>query len=105
MDSGAAGRIFHVFQLGSFGVAFLLLGGNVFVILLFFVGPLGLVAETEAEVERLKGQPGIRPMQDIRVAGTPAQVTDALRAIIQRGEMQDGLSLTAVLYALTFAQI
>jgi alkanesulfonate monooxygenase SsuD/methylene tetrahydromethanopterin reductase-like flavin-dependent oxidoreductase (luciferase family) len=44
-----------------------------------------LIAETEAEVERLKGQPGIRPMQDIRVAGTPAQVTDALRAIIKRG--------------------
>ena len=44
-----------------------------------------LIAETEAEVERLKGQPGIRPMQDIRVAGTPAQVTEALRAIIKRG--------------------
>lgn len=28
-----------------------------------------------------------------------------VRAIIQRGEMQDGLSLTAVLYALTFAGI
>jgi alkanesulfonate monooxygenase SsuD/methylene tetrahydromethanopterin reductase-like flavin-dependent oxidoreductase (luciferase family) len=44
-----------------------------------------LIAETEAEVERLKGQPHIRPMRDIRVAGTPAQVTDALRAIIKRG--------------------
>jgi alkanesulfonate monooxygenase SsuD/methylene tetrahydromethanopterin reductase-like flavin-dependent oxidoreductase (luciferase family) len=44
-----------------------------------------LIAETEAEVERLKGQPHIRPMRDIRLAGTPAQVTDALRAIIRRG--------------------
>jgi alkanesulfonate monooxygenase SsuD/methylene tetrahydromethanopterin reductase-like flavin-dependent oxidoreductase (luciferase family) len=44
-----------------------------------------LIAETEAEVERLKGRPGIRPMQDIRVAGTPAQVTETLRAIIKRG--------------------
>ena len=43
------------------------------------------LAEHFPEVERLKGQPGIRPMQDIRVAGTPAQVTEALRAIIRRG--------------------
>jgi alkanesulfonate monooxygenase SsuD/methylene tetrahydromethanopterin reductase-like flavin-dependent oxidoreductase (luciferase family) len=44
-----------------------------------------LIAETEGEVERLKGQPGIRPMQDIRVAGTPAQVGETLRGIIRRG--------------------
>ena len=44
-----------------------------------------LIAETEGEVERLKTAPGIRPMQDIRVAGTPAQVGEALRGIIRRG--------------------
>lgn len=44
-----------------------------------------LIAETEAEVERLKGAPVIRPMADIRLAGTPAQVTDALRAIVEQG--------------------
>lgn len=44
-----------------------------------------LVAETEAEVDRMKGQPGIRPMSDIRLAGTPAQVADGLRAILTRG--------------------
>jgi alkanesulfonate monooxygenase SsuD/methylene tetrahydromethanopterin reductase-like flavin-dependent oxidoreductase (luciferase family) len=44
-----------------------------------------LIAETEAEVERLKGQPHIRPMQDIRLAGTPAQVTEALLSLIKRG--------------------
>jgi alkanesulfonate monooxygenase SsuD/methylene tetrahydromethanopterin reductase-like flavin-dependent oxidoreductase (luciferase family) len=33
----------------------------------------------------VKGQPGIRPMSDIRLVGTPAQVTDGLRAILARG--------------------
>src|SRR6266853_1738334 len=44
-----------------------------------------LIAETEGEVERLKVQPGTRPMQDIRVAGTPAQVIETLSGIIGRG--------------------
>jgi alkanesulfonate monooxygenase SsuD/methylene tetrahydromethanopterin reductase-like flavin-dependent oxidoreductase (luciferase family) len=44
-----------------------------------------LIAETEREVERLKTAPGVRPMTDIRLAGTPAQVTDALQAIIKQG--------------------
>jgi alkanesulfonate monooxygenase SsuD/methylene tetrahydromethanopterin reductase-like flavin-dependent oxidoreductase (luciferase family) len=44
-----------------------------------------LIAETEREVERLEGAPGVRPMSDIRLAGTPAQVTDTLRAIIRQG--------------------
>ena len=44
-----------------------------------------LIAETEGEVERLKAQPHIRPMQDIRLAGTPAQVTEALLSLIKRG--------------------
>jgi alkanesulfonate monooxygenase SsuD/methylene tetrahydromethanopterin reductase-like flavin-dependent oxidoreductase (luciferase family) len=44
-----------------------------------------LIAETEREVERLKSAPHVRPMRDIRLAGTPAQVTDALRAMITQG--------------------
>jgi alkanesulfonate monooxygenase SsuD/methylene tetrahydromethanopterin reductase-like flavin-dependent oxidoreductase (luciferase family) len=44
-----------------------------------------LIAETEREVERLKSAPHVRPMGDIRLAGTPAQVTDALRGIITQG--------------------
>ena len=44
-----------------------------------------LIAETEGEVERLKVQPGTRPMQDIRVAGTPAEVVETLSGIIRRG--------------------
>jgi alkanesulfonate monooxygenase SsuD/methylene tetrahydromethanopterin reductase-like flavin-dependent oxidoreductase (luciferase family) len=44
-----------------------------------------LIAETDREVERLKTAPGVRPMADIRLAGTPAHVTDALQAIIKQG--------------------
>jgi alkanesulfonate monooxygenase SsuD/methylene tetrahydromethanopterin reductase-like flavin-dependent oxidoreductase (luciferase family) len=44
-----------------------------------------LIAETEREVERLKSAPHVRPIGDIRLAGTPAQVTDALRGIITQG--------------------
>jgi hypothetical protein len=44
-----------------------------------------LIAETEGEVERLKTQPHIRPMQDIRLAGTPANVTETLLGVIGRG--------------------
>ena len=44
-----------------------------------------LVADTEREVERLKTAPHVRPMRDIRLAGTPAQVTEALRSIIAQG--------------------
>jgi len=44
-----------------------------------------LIAETERDVERLKGAPGVRPMSDIRLAGTPEQVTDALKRIIGQG--------------------
>ena len=44
-----------------------------------------LIADAERDVERLKTAPGVRPMADIRLAGTPAQVTDALRAIIEQG--------------------
>jgi len=44
-----------------------------------------LIAETEAELARLKDAPGVRPMTDIRLAGTPAQVTETLRAIVEQG--------------------
>jgi alkanesulfonate monooxygenase SsuD/methylene tetrahydromethanopterin reductase-like flavin-dependent oxidoreductase (luciferase family) len=44
-----------------------------------------LTAETEREVERLKDAPGIRPMSDIRLAGTPDQVTETLHAIVKQG--------------------
>ena len=44
-----------------------------------------LIAESEPEVERLKDAPGIRPMSDIRLAGTPDQVTETLQAIIKQG--------------------
>jgi alkanesulfonate monooxygenase SsuD/methylene tetrahydromethanopterin reductase-like flavin-dependent oxidoreductase (luciferase family) len=44
-----------------------------------------LIAETEREVERLKNAPGVRPMTDIRLAGTPDQVTETLQAIVKQG--------------------
>ena len=44
-----------------------------------------LIAETEAELERLKGAPGVRPMTDIQLAGTPAQVTETLQTIVKQG--------------------
>ncbi|PYM80991.1 MAG: hypothetical protein DME13_21395, partial [Candidatus Rokuibacteriota bacterium] len=44
-----------------------------------------LIAETDAEVERLKTAPHIRPMADIRLAGTPAQVTETLQRIVRQG--------------------
>src|SRR5262249_3185249 len=44
-----------------------------------------LIAETERDVERLKTAPGIRPMSDIELAGTPAQVTETLQRIVAQG--------------------
>ena len=44
-----------------------------------------LIAETEREVERLKTVPFVRPMADIRLAGTPAQVTEVLQRIVRQG--------------------
>ena len=44
-----------------------------------------LIARTERDVERLKADPFMRPMADIRLAGTPAQVTDALQRIVRQG--------------------
>ena len=44
-----------------------------------------LIAETEREVERLTTAPHIRPMADIRLAGTPAQVAETLQRIVRQG--------------------
>lgn len=44
-----------------------------------------LIAETEREVEQLKTAPFVRPMADIRLAGTPAQVTEELQRMIHQG--------------------
>jgi len=44
-----------------------------------------LIAETEREVERLKSEPRVRPMEDGRLVGTPAQVTESLRGVIAQG--------------------
>ncbi len=44
-----------------------------------------LIAETEPELERLKAQPWVRPMEDDRLIGTPAQVTERLREVIAQG--------------------
>jgi alkanesulfonate monooxygenase SsuD/methylene tetrahydromethanopterin reductase-like flavin-dependent oxidoreductase (luciferase family) len=44
-----------------------------------------LIAETERDLERLKTQPGVRPMEDCTIAGTPEQVTEALLGIIGQG--------------------
>ena len=44
-----------------------------------------LIAENEREVERVKARPGTRPLNDIHVVGTPAQVTETVRAVIKQG--------------------
>lgn len=44
-----------------------------------------LIAETERELARLQAAPFVRPMEEGRVVGTPAQVTEALSGIIAQG--------------------
>jgi len=44
-----------------------------------------LIAENEREVERVKARPDTRPLTDINLIGTPAQVTETLRGIIGQG--------------------
>jgi alkanesulfonate monooxygenase SsuD/methylene tetrahydromethanopterin reductase-like flavin-dependent oxidoreductase (luciferase family) len=44
-----------------------------------------LIAETEAELERLQREPWVRPMEPDRLVGTPAQVTERLRQAIAQG--------------------
>lgn len=47
-----------------------------------------LIAENEREIERLKALPGTRPLSDIHLIGTPDQVTETLREIVNRGADQ-----------------
>ena len=47
-----------------------------------------LIGESEREVERIKARPDTRPLADIRLVGTPAQVTEALLAIVAQGAHQ-----------------
>jgi alkanesulfonate monooxygenase SsuD/methylene tetrahydromethanopterin reductase-like flavin-dependent oxidoreductase (luciferase family) len=44
-----------------------------------------LIAENDREVERLKKAPWIRPLSDIQIVGTPAQVTEAVLGIVEQG--------------------
>jgi alkanesulfonate monooxygenase SsuD/methylene tetrahydromethanopterin reductase-like flavin-dependent oxidoreductase (luciferase family) len=47
-----------------------------------------LIAENEREIERIKARPGTRPLADMRVIGTPDQVTETMLAILARGAKQ-----------------
>src|SRR5262249_47145167 len=44
-----------------------------------------LIAETERDVERLRRDPSVRPLTDIQLVGTPAQVTETLLDVIAQG--------------------
>lgn len=55
-----------------------------------------LIGESEREVERLKADPRTRPLSDIHLVGTPAQVTDTLRQIIAQGAHQLTVNLADV---------
>jgi alkanesulfonate monooxygenase SsuD/methylene tetrahydromethanopterin reductase-like flavin-dependent oxidoreductase (luciferase family) len=44
-----------------------------------------LIAESERELERLRTAPHVRPMEEGRLVGTPAQVTEALQGVIAQG--------------------
>lgn len=44
-----------------------------------------LIAETERELAKLAAAAHVRPMEAGRLVGTPAQVTEALRAVIAQG--------------------
>jgi alkanesulfonate monooxygenase SsuD/methylene tetrahydromethanopterin reductase-like flavin-dependent oxidoreductase (luciferase family) len=44
-----------------------------------------LIAATEREVEQAKARADIRPLADMQVIGTPAQVTETLRGMIAQG--------------------
>ena len=47
-----------------------------------------LIAETEAEVERVKARPDTRPIADIQLVGTPDQVTETMLDIVRQGAHQ-----------------
>jgi alkanesulfonate monooxygenase SsuD/methylene tetrahydromethanopterin reductase-like flavin-dependent oxidoreductase (luciferase family) len=44
-----------------------------------------LIGENDREVERLKTAPWIRPLSDIQIVGTPAQVTETMLGIVRQG--------------------
>jgi alkanesulfonate monooxygenase SsuD/methylene tetrahydromethanopterin reductase-like flavin-dependent oxidoreductase (luciferase family) len=44
-----------------------------------------LIGDTEREVERLRADPRTRPLADMHVIGTPAQVTETLHRVIAMG--------------------
>jgi alkanesulfonate monooxygenase SsuD/methylene tetrahydromethanopterin reductase-like flavin-dependent oxidoreductase (luciferase family) len=44
-----------------------------------------LIAENEREIERVKARPGTRPLNDIHLVGTPAQVIETILAVIKQG--------------------
>jgi alkanesulfonate monooxygenase SsuD/methylene tetrahydromethanopterin reductase-like flavin-dependent oxidoreductase (luciferase family) len=44
-----------------------------------------LIAETEGEVERVKTQPNVRPIQEDCLVGTPAQLTETLLGVLEDG--------------------
>jgi alkanesulfonate monooxygenase SsuD/methylene tetrahydromethanopterin reductase-like flavin-dependent oxidoreductase (luciferase family) len=44
-----------------------------------------LIAENERDVERLKHESRIRPLTDMQLVGTPAQVTETLLGVIAQG--------------------
>jgi hypothetical protein len=46
---------------------------------------VGILMENEREIERLKKAPGTRPLSDIQIVGTPAQVTETILGIIKQG--------------------
>jgi alkanesulfonate monooxygenase SsuD/methylene tetrahydromethanopterin reductase-like flavin-dependent oxidoreductase (luciferase family) len=47
-----------------------------------------LIAESEREIERVKVRPDTRPLGDIHLIGTPAQVTETMLAIRRQGARQ-----------------
>jgi alkanesulfonate monooxygenase SsuD/methylene tetrahydromethanopterin reductase-like flavin-dependent oxidoreductase (luciferase family) len=44
-----------------------------------------LIGDSEREVERLKARPDTRPLRDLHLVGTPAQVTEALQGVVRQG--------------------
>jgi alkanesulfonate monooxygenase SsuD/methylene tetrahydromethanopterin reductase-like flavin-dependent oxidoreductase (luciferase family) len=44
-----------------------------------------LIADNDRELERVKARPGTRPLDDIHLVGTPAQVTETILAAIKQG--------------------
>jgi alkanesulfonate monooxygenase SsuD/methylene tetrahydromethanopterin reductase-like flavin-dependent oxidoreductase (luciferase family) len=47
-----------------------------------------LIGESEREIDRLKARPDLRPLADIRLVGTPDQVTETLLRIVAQGADQ-----------------